>query len=474
MVDISTYKRVYFIGIGGIGMSALARYFVWMRYDVAGYDKTPSGLTEDLEREGMTVVFEEAVNAIPLLYRSEDQKSETLVVYTPAIPTEQPQLKYFAENGYALHKRAEILAAITEGKTTIAVAGTHGKTSTAAIISHILAEADVPFMGFLGGIASNYNTNFISSTTREANLCVVEADEYDKSFLRLSPDFAIVTAIESDHLDIYGDYESLRATYYEFMGNVKDGGMVIAQVNIPKGDLPGRNWVPYSVSSDAEVFAKHVRIGNGKFYFDFHNPGLTIREIEMGVPGLHNIENSLAAITAVLPFVKKTLDIKKALATFKGVKRRFEVIYNEIGSTYVDDYAHHPTEIDATISTIKKLFPNASVTGLFQPHLFSRTRDLADEFAASLSKLDRVYLLPIYPAREEPIPGVTSEMILDKITAPEKFLVSKEKFLEEVRVNNFKVLLTIGAGDIDRLVKPIAQLLQLKNIENEDAKAATA
>lgn len=455
-MSLQDYKRFYFIGIGGIGMSAIARHFRSRGFEVAGYDKTPSELTANLEQEGVFIHFDDNLGSIPEAFKAKD----TLIIYTPAIPKDHQGLNFYLKNGYSVKKRAELLADLTIGKKTIAVAGTHGKTSTAAIIIHILNTANIPFYGFLGGIANNYNTNFIAPHAEEAQIAVVEADEYDRSFLRLDPDVAIVTAIEADHLDIYGTFEELQKAYFEFGGKVSKEGKLIVQKDVEFNAPEGVKLLRYGIDGEAACRAENVWIYEHKYHFDAELPGLSLPGLKIGIPGRHNIENSLAAIAAVKEFVGENVSAYyAALKSFKGVHRRFEVILQDEEIAFIDDYAHHPTEIEVTIKTVKELFPDKKISGIFQPHLFTRTRDLAEDFSRSLSQLDEVYLLPIYPARELPIEGVTSQLLLEKITSPTKKVVEKEALLKELAENDTEVLLTIGAGDIDRLVQPIKEIL---------------
>lgn len=458
---LSTYKGFYFIGIGGIGMSAIARYFNAKGFAVAGYDKTPSALTDSLKKEGIDIHFEDDVEKIPAFYK--EQKEDILVIYTPAVPASHKELNYFKELGFEVKKRAKVLAEITEGNYTIAVAGTHGKTSTSAIIAHILKTAEVPFTAFLGGIASNYNTNFISTQGSEhQSVFVVEADEYDRSFLQLSPDVAIVTAVESDHLDIYGGYEALQDSFQEFAQKMKNGGHLILEEKVPLKTVVGVQNESYGFGKHADYSAENIEIHNGNYYFDLKYNDLKFKQLSLGIPGRHNIENSLAAIAATLPLVKDTELFYEALKTFKGVNRRFELVLKTDDVVFIDDYAHHPSEIQTTLQTIRDLYPNKRILGIFQPHLFSRTRDFAVEFAESLSLLDEVYLLPIYPAREEPMSGVSSHLIVDRIQKKNKGIVEKEDLVTLILSRNCDVIVTIGAGDIDRLVQLIKEALLTK------------
>ena len=472
-MDLTAYKRFYFLGIGGIGMSALARYFHASGFAVAGYDKTPSSLTYQLEQEGIAIHFEDNYDLIPSSFVNEENKTTTLIIYTPAIPKDHTEHKRLIAEGFTIRKRAEILAALTMGKKTIAVAGTHGKTSTAAIICHLLATANVPFFGFLGGISTNFNNNFIAPTDGKAELVVVEADEFDRSFHQLNPDVAIVTAVESDHLDIYGTLEKLKEAYTEFAGKLKENGILVLHKSVTMPYPEKGSLLTYGVYNEEETdyTANEIVAKNGRFHFDLHirekEFNKDIQDVIIGVPGVHNIENALAAIAAIRPFIAATqLEdiVRNGLMSFKGVKRRFELIYESENLAYVDDYAHHPTELKVTIETLRHLYPGRKIAGVFQPHLFTRTRDLAAGFAKSLSLLDELYLMPIYPARELPIEGVNAEMILDKVHAPHKEIIEKEQLISRLALSEATVFLTVGAGDIDRMVAPIKELLVKRNI----------
>ncbi|RYD78121.1 MAG: UDP-N-acetylmuramate--L-alanine ligase [Sphingobacteriales bacterium] len=380
------------------------------------------------------------------------------MIYTPAVPKDSEELNHFLNNGYMVKKRAEILAALTQGKTTIAVAGTHGKTSTAAIISHILYTAKIPFFSFLGGIASNFNTNFIAPENGKADLIVVEADEFDRSFLQLNPDVAIITAVEADHLDIYGTFDELQKAYSDFGAKTKQNGKLIIEEKAHISSSEKMLSYRYGTSAGLDISATNIRVENGMYVFDADLNGEKLPNLAMAVPGMHNIENALAAMAATREFINSTDSFYEALKTFKGVKRRFEVIYKSDDKVFIDDYAHHPTEIKVTVETVKNLYPNKKVLGIFQPHLFSRTKDFATEFAQSLNLLDEILLLPIYPAREKPMIGVTSRLILDDIKNPNKRIVDKEELIQYLMHTNADVILTIGAGDIDKLITPIKQI----------------
>jgi UDP-N-acetylmuramate--alanine ligase len=455
---IEDIEQVYFIGIGGIGMSALARYFNSRGIYCCGYDKTETELTQSLQHEWIDVHYEDNIQLIPKRVFNQDK---TLVIYTPAVPANHSELEFFKNKGYTVMKRAEALGIISRGSFCIAIAGTHGKTTTSSMVAHICKTADLKLTAFLGGITTNYNTNYI--TTENSTITIVEADEYDRSFLQLNPDIAIVTSAEADHLDIYNTPESVKESFEAFTAKIKRGGKLIMRkgINLNPAIIP-----EYQYGVEVEgLSATNIRVEKGKFIYEVFDSGKPLGTFKLGVPGRHNIENSLAA-TAVGLCLGISLDlIKKALETFKGVKRRFETIVSTNTTTYIDDYAHHPTEIGACIAAARELFPGKRITGIFQPHLYSRTRDFANEFAQSLSKLDNLILLPIYPARELPIEGINSELILGKANINNKLLISKDEVLTHLNdiLPNIEVLITMGAGDIDGLIKPIKNLIQLHN-----------
>src|SRR5690606_34889514 len=450
-MNIDNIKYVYLIGIGGIGMSGLARYFNHLGYSVAGYDKTETALTRQLQEERIDISYEDNGSVIPDTFL--DNLAETLVIYTPAIPKDSKIISAFQNKGHALHKRSEVLGFLSARKFTIAVAGTHGKTTTSTMIAHILTDSGFPCSAFLGGISTNYNTNALFS---DSEVMVVEADEFDRSFLTLHPDIAIVTSMDADHLDIYGSHEQLKESFRLFMGQVKETGVRIVHEGL---DLPV-DWV-YGMSSSAHVHASNVRIIDGDFYFDYHQGGEKIENILLGIAGGHNVENAVAAIAAAKAFGVPNKSIKKSLASFKGIKRRFQYIVKDENHIYIDDYAHHPKELEACFSAINSIYPDKKLTVIFQPHLFSRTRDFADDFASVLSsdKIGRLILLPIYPAREQPIEGVDSEWLLEKITLSDKLLMNPEEVLAYIERERPELIVTVGAGDIDRLVKLIKEIL---------------
>jgi UDP-N-acetylmuramate--alanine ligase len=446
-------SSIYFIGIGGIGMSALARYFHSKGAKVSGYDKTPSSLTRELEEEGMNIHYDERVDLIP--------KDAELIVYTPAVPKEHKELVYYQENGYKVVKRSDVLQIVTESSFNICIAGTHGKTTITTMIAHMLRHTGYGCNAFLGGISVNYGTNFWSS---ERNTSVVEADEYDRSFLKLSPDIAIITAMDPDHLDIYGTAAAMEQAFIAFSDRVKPGGVLISKFGLKRTkDLKGSRKLTYSVQDNsANAYAESIKMVNGSYEFDVVINDRRIEKVKLNIGGIHNVENAIAAITAVSSLHIDDDRIKAAVADFKGVKRRFEYIIKTTDLVFIDDYAHHPEELRALISGAKSLFSDKKSTMIFQPHLYTRTRDLADGFAEVLDMADEVILLPVYPARELPIAGVSSEMILDKMKNKNKKVLEKEELKDWVK-NEFAgkgVLMTAGAGDIDLLVEPIKEIIK--------------
>ncbi|MXV52777.1 UDP-N-acetylmuramate--L-alanine ligase [Pedobacter sp. HMF7647] len=449
-MKLDNIEKVYLIGIGGIGMSGLARYFKNRGCFVAGYDRTATPLTDRLIDEGMDISFVDSAKSIPDAFKIADNE-RVLIIYTPAIPGSSPILNHFKNAGFDLKKRSQVLGIISEGMFTIAVAGTHGKTTTSSMVAHLLRSNGNDCTAFLGGIAANYKTNFLIGSN---NVMVVEADEYDRSFLTLHPDIAIVTSMDADHLDIYGDVNHLEESFKLFVSQIKEDGDLINH-----SSLPLVNGLTYSSEGNADIKAKNIRIENGSFYFDFVSNGVLIENIHIGLPGIHNIENATAAIQAALFLKIEPAGIKEALGSFKGVNRRFEYIVKTDKHIYIDDYAHHPEELRACITAVKSLYPDKKLTTIFQPHLFSRTRDFVGGFAEVLAMTDELILLDIYPARELPIEGVTSEMLLNKINLADKSLQSKEGVLEYVRDARPELLLTVGAGDIDTLVKPLRDIL---------------
>jgi UDP-N-acetylmuramate--alanine ligase len=444
-------KNVYFIGIGGIGMSALARYFKYKGYAVSGYDRTPSDLTEKLRQEGIGVHYEDRPDLVPT------DVEETLVIFTPAIH-ELDELTFVKEKGYRLVKRAFALGEVAKGQRCLAVSGTHGKTTTSTLTAHIFTETGEGCSAFLGGISRNYGTNFLVS---DNDVVVAEADEFDRSFHCLHPEIAVITAIDADHLDIYGDYAHVVESFKVFASQVT--GTVIAKKGIPisSADTPAQVLTYHYTDPEADFHAANARPDAfGHFLFDLHYPGGVLEGIRVGTPGWVNVENSVAAAAIALTYGLEPEAVRRAIGTFQGVKRRLEVHVNAPGAAYVDDYAHHPAELASAISSLRDIFPGRKLTAVFQPHLYTRTRDFAPEFAAALSAVDKLILLPIYPAREEPIPGITSDIILKDVTAPEKVLVEKERLMEYLEKEPFDVLVTFGAGNIDRFIDPITRLAE--------------
>jgi UDP-N-acetylmuramate--alanine ligase len=446
-------KRAYFVGIGGIGMSALARYYKHEGYIVAGYDKTPSDLTDELEKEGINIHFDDCAANIPEQFRHQD----TLVVYTPAIPDNSNELSYFREKEIVPVKRSAVLGMIAKHKKTLAVAGTHGKTTTSTLLAHLLTVASDGCIAFLGGISKNYNSNLLLSKN---NIIVAEADEYDRSFLRLFPHIAIVTAADADHLDIYGTKKEMQKSFGDFVSQIdSDGALILKKgTDIPLDKVSCKIYSYSYNNKEADFYAANIELKEGSYKFDIHTPVGIIDNCILGLPGWVNIENAVAAVAAaILADVDKNR-LRAALCSFAGVKRRFDVQINTSKYVYIDDYAHHPEELRAAITSVKQMFAGRKVLGIFQPHLYTRTRDFAAEFAESLNLLDELILLDIYPARELPIEGVTSEIIFDKVTIVNKRMCSKDELLNLLAHTDVDVLITLGAGDIDRLVEPICSL----------------
>lgn len=453
-ISLSEFNKAYFIGIGGIGMSALARYFNMLGWEVAGYDKTPSPLTDELQKEGVDVHFDDLGPSIPAQFKD---KSSTLVIYTPAIPKNMGELLFFQHGEAHLFKRSEVLGLITRQSKGLGVAGTHGKTTTSSMLAHILNGSHLGCNAFLGGIASNFNSNLVLNEKSEYT--VVEADEFDRSFLKLSPFASIVTSTDPDHLDIYGDATYFKDGFKEYAALVDSSGIVIQKEGLDLvSQCPTKTYSIDSQTADYEGY--DLRFEDGFFIMDVRTPEGKILNVELGIPGIHNAENAVACI-ALCQFLGLSEDeIRNGLKTFKGVKRRFEYKIRKKDLIYIDDYAHHPTEIKALVSSVRLLYPDKKITGVFQPHLFSRTRDFFEGFVKELSQLDEVILLPIYPAREEPIDGVTSDEILKNLTCSEKALLSPKETIERLSDHKSGVILTIGAGDIDRIVEPLTEQLK--------------
>ena len=453
MTEIKDIKRVYFLGIGGIGMSALARYFNTNGVAVSGYDKTETVLTKKLATEGIAIHFEDNIEFI--------DKAAELVIYTPAIPKDHKELNYFLENNYNLVKRSEVLGAITNSSYNICIAGTHGKTTTSTMVAHILRHSGYGCNAFLGGIAVNYNSNFWAS---KKNVSVVEADEYDRSFLKLSPDVAIISSMDPDHLDIYGTAENMEQAFIDFSARIKAGGLLLSKYGLKRtDDLKASEHLTFHLHNEnASVYAANIKMTRGSYQFDVLMQYWELKDVVLNMGGLHNIENMIAAISVAHYLEIENDKIREAVAAFKGVKRRFEYIIKNDEQVMVDDYAHHPEELRALLSGAKDLFTEVKCTVIFQPHLYSRTNDFADGFAETLDLADEVILLPIYPARELPMEGVNSEMVLNKMKINNKQVLSKEAVLEWVRDNKIELLITAGAGDIDTLVEPIKKILNNK------------
>ena len=452
-------KVIYFIGIGGIGMSALARYFHSKGATVSGYDKTPSSLTAELEKSGIAIHYNENVETIP--------KDAELVVYTPAVPKEHKEFVYYQQSGYKVVKRSDVLQMITESSFNICIAGTHGKTTITTMTAHLLRHTGYGCNAFLGGISVNYGTNFWGS---ERNVCVVEADEYDRSFLKLNPDVAIITAMDPDHLDIYGTTEEMEEAFIEFSGKIKTGGVLLSKFGLKRTkDLKTAKHWTYSLQNEsADAYAENIKMIDGSYEFDVVIKENKIENVKLHMGGMHNVENAVAAITVASSLEIDSEKIKAAVEDFKGVKRRFEYIVKTKAIVFIDDYAHHPEELRALISGAKSLFRQKKCTVIFQPHLYSRTRDLAEGFAEVLDLADEIILLPIYPARELPIAGISSQTILDKMKNENKRIMNKDELMNWIK-NDFsktvdkdfgEVLITAGAGDIDTLVEPIKQILE--------------
>jgi len=449
MNPLTNIKNIYFIGIGGIGMSALARYFNTQGVVVSGYDKTPTALTDDLQKEGIRIHFEDDINQI--------DKSATVVVYTPAIPTIHRELNFCKDNGYNVVKRSDVLNWITENAFTIAIAGTHGKTTTTSMTAHILRHTEFGCNAFLGGIATNYNTNFWS---HEKNVVVVEADEYDRSFLKLAPNIAVVTAVDPDHLDIYGTADEVLKAFGQFTDKIKKGGTLIQKMGTEFNiDGTNKSVFTYGFNKDhASYHTANLKVVEGSYIFDIVHPLGIMHDVVLNMGGLHNVENATASIAIALNLGINENKIKEAIASFKGVKRRFEYKIKTDNKVLIDDYAHHPEELNALISGVRSLYPNEKMVLIFQPHLYSRTQDQANGFMEVLDKADEVILLPIYPARELPIEGVNSEMLLSGMKISNKKVLSKEQLMEWAKQTNDKLIVMAGAGDIDVCITNIQNI----------------
>lgn len=446
------YNKIYFIGIGGIGMSAIARYYKFKGMAVSGYDRTPSPLTRALESEGISVHYEDNIDYIPT------DVENTLIVYTPAVPNDMKELCYVREKGYHVIKRSRMLGELTANQKCLAVAGTHGKTTTSTLVAHILTESGVGCSAFLGGISKNYGTNMLVS---HVSTVVAEADEYDRSFHQLHPAIAAISAMDADHLDIYGDLEHVVEAYKIFASQVSETLIIKKGLDITEKDTKAKIYTYHYNDPEADFHAENMKLDAfGHFTYDLKSPLGDINGIRVGTLGWVNVENSVAAAAIAQCHGVPSEGIRNAIGSFEGAKRRLDEHVNKDGCTYIDDYAHHPQEIATAVSCVKEIFPGRKLTAVFQPHLYTRTRDFAAEFAASLSSVDKLILLDIYPAREEPIPGVTADIIFKDVTAPEKVLIAKEELMDYLGKEQIDVLMTIGAGDIDRFIEPIKTMLE--------------
>jgi UDP-N-acetylmuramate--alanine ligase len=452
-MDVLNLKRVYFIGIGGIGMSAIARFFNEKGVVVNGYDRTSTDLTSKLESEGIAIHYTDDITLL--------DKGTELVVYTPAIPQDHTELNWYRDNGYQVYKRSDVLQWITQSLFSITVAGTHGKTTISTMISYLLRETGFGCNAFLGGVSVNYESNYWSSKNQVA---VVEADEYDRSFLKLHPDIAVLTSMDADHLDIYGTVEEMENAFIQYTKNIKHNGTLLVKQGLKKSkELSASHTVSYSLQNDAaDAYANNIVQKKGSYIFDVVNKHGVMEGVHLNIGGMHNVENAVAAITVAQMLEIDAAQIKETIANFKGVKRRFEYIVKADSVVYIDDYAHHPAELATLITSAKRLFPDKKCVVVFQPHLFTRTRDLAEGFAHSLDMADEIILLDIYPARELPIEGVTIDLIARSMGNPAHTVLSKEGLLEYVKAAPVELLITAGAGDIDQLVKPIKEILETK------------
>ncbi len=452
-----TYKNVYFLGIGGIGMSALARFFNKMGKEVAGYDKVSTPLTQTLESEGISIHYVDDSSKIEDKYLSKD---ETLIVYTPAIPASHGEWNYFKNAGFNILKRAEVLGLISKASKTLAVAGTHGKTTISTMTAHLLNESSIKANGFLGGISKNFNSNLVLADNTE--IVVTEADEFDRSFLQLYPHKALISSMDADHLDIYGAKEQLEESFFEFINQIEDGGVLVQKLGLPHPNKESIKRFTYSVDNiESDFFASDIKLNIDTYQFNLNTPQGLFENLELGVPGLVNLENAVGASALAILSGVKGQELRTGLKTYQGVKRRFDYRIKNKKLIYIDDYAHHPEELKATISSVRAIYPNHKISGIFQPHLYSRTQDFANDFAISLSLLDELFLMDIYPAREQPIEGVDSSIIFDKVKIKDKYLCNKENLISFIQNREFDILLTLGAGDIDQFVPQIERLLNV-------------
>ncbi len=450
-MDLKDIHNIYFLGIGGIGMSALARYFKFVGKNVAGYDMNETPLTKELVGLGIEIHYEDNLDLITKNYFDSDN---TLIVYTPAMAKDHTELNYFSKNGFEIKKRSEVLGIITKDTFCFAVAGTHGKTTTSSILAHLLKETGTPITAFLGGISEDFNSNFLLEGTKYS---VVEADEFDRSFLRLFPDVACITSMDADHLDIYGSSEELIKSFREFAARLKPNGKLFVRNGLPM------DGITYGIEDDSDYCIRNLKIEHGTYIFDLGTPETTLKGVKFSKPGKHNLLNGLVAFAMAIQAGSPPYRLAEALETFKGVQRRFSYKIRQDDFVFIDDYAHHPTEINAVYDAIMEMHPSKKILAVFQPHLFSRTKDFADDFAVSLSKFDAVLLLDIYPAREKPLKGITSKWLLDKIQNPNKKLVNKSSLIAEIKNLNPEVLVTMGAGDIGLEVLKIQKELEYEN-----------
>lgn len=451
-------KHIYFVGIGGIGMSALARYFKAKGFSVAGYDRVSSVLTRELEQEGIAIHYVDEVAMIPEAYRKPD---DTVVVYTPAVPSDMSEMTWFRQHNFVIQKRSQILGEITRMQKGLCVSGTHGKTTTSTMLSHLLHNSSVQCNAFLGGISKNFSKNLLLSD--ESDLVVIEADEYDHSFLTLSPYMAVVTAVDADHLDIYGTVEAYRAGFEDFTSLIRPDGVLLMKEGLPIHPRLQKGVTQYTYSvAKGDFHADNIRIGNGEIVFDFVTPKEVIKDIQLGVPVYVNIENGVAAMSIAWLNGVKPDELRAGMKSFRGVKRRFDFHIKSDKIVFLDDYAHHPNELKSSIESIRQLYADRRLTVVFQPHLYTRTRDLADDFAKVLSTADELMLLDIYPAREQPIPGVDSQMLLDKVESKNKRLISKQDLVKSIDEREYDVLLMVGAGDLDLLIPEMEQKFRKK------------
>jgi UDP-N-acetylmuramate--alanine ligase len=450
---IEDFENIYFVGIGGIGMSAIARYFHSIGKNVYGYDRTSTQLTKELNQEGIKITFEDDLSTIPEQFTN---KRTTLVVFTPAIPKEHRQLSYFRLNQFVIMKRSQVLGLLSDGLNGIGIAGTHGKTTVSTITAHIFRKSALDCNAFLGGISRNYQSNLLLS--KDSPWVVLEADEFDRSFLQLHPKIAVVTSMDADHLDIYGEKEELEKTFQQYVSQIKEDGILIHKKGL---QLDAAKKYTYAVEEQADFYANNLQLIEGYYQFDLVHPKGIVSGLKLSYPGKINVENAVAASAVALMSGVTEEELRGALADFKGVRRRFDYQIREKDLVYIDDYAHHPKELEETILSVRSIYPNQKIVGVFQPHLYTRTRDFAEDFAKSLNLLDELILLEIYPARELPIEGVSSEIILNNIKIPAT-LCTKNDLLKKIEVKSFDVLLSLGAGDIDKLVEPIKNLLTEK------------